>query len=62
MLRDIDYRVSVAPDGKSINYVRTVGSECFTKEVLQSIMGMDYSTTHTCINAYDDVAQEMLEK
>lgn len=62
VLRDIDYRVSVAPDGKSINYVRAVRSECFTKEVLQSIMGTDYSTTHTRVIAYDDVAQEMLEK
>jgi len=41
VLRNIDYCVSVAPDGKSINYVRTVRSECFTKEVLQSIMGTD---------------------
>ena len=62
VLRDIDYHVSMAPDGKSINYVRTVRSECFTKEVLQSIMGTDYSTTHTRVIAYDDVAQEMLEK
>ena len=62
VLRDIDYRVSVAPDGKSINYVRAVRSECFTKEVLQSIMGTDYSTTHTRVIAYDDLAQEMLEK
>lgn len=62
VLRDIDYRVSVAPDGKSINYVRAVRSECFTKEVLQSIMGTEYSTTHTRVIAYDDVAQEMLEK
>ena len=62
VLRDIHYRVSMAPDGKSINYVRAVWSECFTKEVLQSIMGTDYSTTHTRVIAYDDVAQEMLEK
>ena len=61
VLRDIDYRVSVAPDGKSIHYVRAVRKECFTKEVLMSIMGRDYSETNSRVIAYDDVAQEMIE-
>ncbi len=61
MLRDIDYRVSVAPDGKSIHYVRAVRKECFTKEVLMSIMGRDYSETNSRVIAYDDVAQEMIK-
>ncbi len=61
MLRDIDYHVSVAPDGKSIHYVRAVRKECFTKEVLMSIMGRDYSETNCRVIAYNDVAQEMIE-
>jgi hypothetical protein len=62
VLRNINYRVSVAPDGKSIHYVRAVQKECFTKEVLQSIMGCDYSETNSRVIAYDNVAQEMIEK
>ena len=62
VLHDIDYCVSVAPDGKAIFYVRAVRAECFSKEVLRSIMGRDYSTTNSRVVAYDDVAQEMIEK
>ena len=61
VLRDTDYhRVTVSPDSKAVNYVR---AECFTKEVLKSIMGRGYSTKNSrCVIAYDDVVQEMMEK
>ena len=62
VLRDIDYRVSVSQDGKAINYIRAVRAECFSKEVLRSIMGRDYSTRNSRVVAYDNVAQEMIKK
>jgi hypothetical protein len=39
LLRDKDYHVSVATDGKAVLWQRTIQSVCFTKKILKSIMG-----------------------
>jgi hypothetical protein len=62
VLRDVDFHVSVAPDGKSVHFVRAVHAVCFSKEVLKSIMGRDYSETSSRVVTYDDVAQKMQAK
>jgi hypothetical protein len=62
VLRDVDFRVSVSQDGKSVRFVRAVHAICFSKEVLKSIMKKNYSETSSRVVAYDDVAQKMQAK
>jgi hypothetical protein len=59
---DINYRVSVATDGKSILWQCAIQSICFTKKISKSILKGDYSPSSHRAVAYDDVAQEMQEK
>jgi hypothetical protein len=62
VLRDKDYHVSIATDGKAVLWQCTIQSICFTKKILKSIMGFSYSHFSHCTIAYDDVVQEMQEK
>jgi hypothetical protein len=59
---DIDYRVSVAADRKSISWQRAIRTICFSKRILEAILKGDYSKASHRAVAYDDVAQEMHEK
>ena len=61
VLRDTDYRVSVAADRKSVSWQRAIQSVCFTKKILQAILKNGYSDLSHRAVAYDDVAQEILE-
>ncbi len=62
VLRDTDYRVSVAADRKSVSWQRAIQSVCFTKKILQAILKNGYSASSHRAVAYNDVAQEMQEK
>ena len=62
VLRNTDYRVSVAADRKSVAWQRAIQSVCFTKKILQAILKNGYSASSHRAVAYDDVAQEMQEK
>ena len=59
---DIDYRVSVAMDRKSILWQHTIQSICFSKKILKAILKEGYSPSSHRAVAYNDVAQEMQEK
>ena len=59
---DIDYRVSVAADRKSISWQRAIRTICFSKRILEAILKGDYSKASHRAVAYDDVVQEMHEK
>ena len=52
------YRESDAQDGKSVSWLRTIQSVCFTTAFLKSIMGGAYHHIVT----YNDVAQEIQEQ
>ena len=54
--------MSVSQDGKSVHFVHAVHAVCFSKEVLRSIMGRNYSEMSSRVVAYDDVAQKMQAK
>ena len=62
VLRDTDYRVSVAADRKSISWQRAIHSVCFSKKILEAILKNGYSASSHRAVAYDDVAQEIQEK
>ena len=62
VLRDTDYRVSVAADRQSVSWQRAIHSICFTKKILQAILKNGYSASSHRAVAYDDVAQEMQDK
>jgi hypothetical protein len=38
VLRDTDYRVSVATDRKSISWQRAIQTICFSKKILEAIL------------------------
>jgi len=59
---DINYRVNVAADRKSILWQRAIGTICFSKRILEAILKGEYSASSHRAVAYDDVAQEMHEK
>ncbi len=59
VLRDTDYRVSIAADRMSISWQRAIQSVCFTKKILQAILKNGYSASSHRAVAYDDIAQEM---
>ena len=59
---DIDYRVSVAADRKSISWQCAIRTICFSNRILEAILKGDYSKSSHRAVAYDDVAQEMHEK
>ena len=61
VLRDTDYRVSVAADRMSISWQRAI-SVCFTKKILQAIPKKGYSASSHRAVTYNDIAQEMQEK
>jgi hypothetical protein len=62
VVRDTEYRVTVAADRKSISWTRAVHSICFSKKILKAILGGKYiSSSHRAV-AYDDIAQEMQGK
>lgn len=62
VLRECDFRVTIGDNGKSVLWQRAVEAICYSKELLKSIMGRDYSPANNRVVAYDDVAQEMLAK
>ena len=62
VLRDTDYRVSVAADRQSVSWQRAIHSICFSKKILQAILKNGYSASSHRAVAYDDVAQEMQDK
>ncbi len=62
VLRNTDYRVSIAADTMSVSWQRAIHSVCFTKKILQAILKNGYSALSHRATAYDDVAQEMQEK
>jgi hypothetical protein len=62
VLRDTDYRVSVAADRQSVSWQRAIHSICFTKKILQAILKNGYSASSHRTVAYDDVTQEMQDK
>jgi len=62
VLRDTDYRVSVAADRMSVSWQRAIHSVCFSKKILEAILKNGYSASSHCAVAYDDVAQEIQEK
>ncbi len=62
VLRDTDYRVSVAADRMSVSWQRAIHSVCFSKKILQAILKDGYKASSHRAVAYNDVAQEMQEK
>jgi len=62
VLRDGDYCVSIAMDGKSVSWQRGVQSICFTNNILKSILKDAYSLLSHHAVAYDDVVYEMKVK
>jgi hypothetical protein len=62
VLRDTDYRVSVAADRKSFSWQCTIHTICFSKKILEAILKNGYSASSHRAVAYDDVAQEMQAK
>jgi hypothetical protein len=62
VVRDTEYRVTVAADRKSISWTRAVHSICFSKKILKAILGGKYSSSSHRAVAYDDIAQEMQGK
>jgi hypothetical protein len=62
VLRDTDYRVSVAVDRTSISWQRAIQSICFTKKILQAILKNGYSASSHHAVTYGDIMQEMQEK
>jgi hypothetical protein len=53
------YRFTVAKDVMSVSWQRAIHKRCFDKKLLQGIMKDKYSSSHSCVIAYDNVLQEM---
>ena len=62
VLRECDFCMSMTQDRKSVSYQYAIMGNCFTKDVLESIMGNDYSPANNCVIAFHDVSQENQEK
>jgi hypothetical protein len=61
-LYESDYCMSIAQDGMSVWWQRSINSLCYTKEILALIMGNAYSPSNHRAVAYNDIAQEMFAK
>jgi hypothetical protein len=53
------YHFTVAKDGMSVTWQRTIHKRCFDKKLLQGIMKDKFSSSHSRVIAYDNVLQEM---
>ena len=62
VLRDGDYHMSIATDGKSVLWQRGVQAICFTKYIVKSILKDSYSPLSHCTVTYGNVTQEMKVK
>jgi hypothetical protein len=57
-----DYRMSVAQDGMSVLFQRSINFLCYIKEILALIMGNAYSPSNHLVVAHNNIAQEMFAK
>ena len=62
VLCNIDYRVSVAADRKSVSWQRAINSVCFSKKILEAILKNGNSASSHRAVTYNDVTQEIQEK
>ncbi len=61
-LYESKYRMSIAQDGMSILWQRSIKLLCYTKEILAAIVGNAYSPFNHRVVAYNNIAQEMFAK
>jgi hypothetical protein len=53
------YRLTMDENEMSVSWQRAIHKHCIDKKLLQGIMKDKYSSSHSCVIAYDNVLQEM---